>query len=103
MIDLVQQQDGQQEVLLLIDGFSAHQTGIDLIADVSIALNNVRIEFLPTNATSVCQPLDQGIIRTWKAHYRAPWLRFAIEHFEADKDPDTTMNVLQALRWGISW
>lgn len=91
-----------RKVLLLIDGFSAHQTGIDLTDDLNHALTNVRIEFLPANATSVCQPLDQGIIRTWKAYYRQRWLRFMISHFEEDKDPDKNMHVLQAIRWGIA-
>ena len=63
-----------RKVLLLIDGFSAYQAGIDLTNDVDYAMTNVRIEFLPKNATSVCQPLDQGIIRTWKAYYRQRWL-----------------------------
>jgi DDE superfamily endonuclease len=67
-----------RKVLLLIDGFSAHQAGIDPAEDATYALNNVRIEFLPPNTTSVCQLLDQGIIRTWNAHYRQQWLRFAI-------------------------
>jgi DDE superfamily endonuclease len=88
--------------VLLIDSFSAHQAGIDLTEDLGYALTNVRVEFLPTNATSVCQPLDQGIIRTWKAYYRQRWLRFAIARFQEDKDPDKAMNVLQAIRWGIA-
>jgi DDE superfamily endonuclease len=91
-----------RKVLLLIDGFSAHQAGIGLAADEGYALTNVRIEFLPPNTTSVCQPLDQGIIRTWKAHYRQQWLRFAVAHFEQDRDPDKAMHVLQAMRWGIT-
>jgi DDE superfamily endonuclease len=91
-----------RKVLLLIDSFSAHQAGIDLTEDLGYALTNVRIEFLPTNATSVCQPLDQGIIRTWKAYYRQRWLRFAIARFQEDEDPDKVMNVLQAIRWGIT-
>jgi DDE superfamily endonuclease len=53
-----------RKVLLLINSFSAYQAGIDLTEDLGYALTNVRIEFLPTNATSVCQPLNQGIIRT---------------------------------------
>lgn len=53
-----------RKVLLVIDGFSAHQTGIDLATNEADALNNIRIEYLPPNTTSVCQPLDQGVIRT---------------------------------------
>jgi DDE superfamily endonuclease len=91
-----------RKVLLIIDGFSAHQTGIDLATNETDALNNIRIEYLPPNTTSVCQPLDQGIIRTWKAYYRQQWLRYAISHFEKDRDPSKTIHVLQAIRWGLS-
>jgi DDE superfamily endonuclease len=53
-----------RKVLLLINSFSAYQAGIDLTEDLGYALTNIRIKFLSTNATSVCQPLNQGIIRT---------------------------------------
>ena len=33
------------------------------------ALSNVTIHFLPPNTTSHIQPMDAGIIRTFKAHY----------------------------------
>jgi hypothetical protein len=91
-----------RKVLLIIDGFSAHQIGIDLAINKADALNNIRIENLPLNTTSVCQPLDQGIIRTWKAYYRQQWLHYAISHFEEDRDPNKTMHILQAIRWGLS-
>lgn len=34
-------------------------------------LEAIRLEFLPPNTTSVLQPMDQGVIRNIKAHYRA--------------------------------
>lgn len=95
------QMQGRQ-VVLLIDSFSAHNTGIDLfnVAN-STGLQNTIVLFLPKNATSLCQPLDQGIIRTWKAHYRRRWLRFICDAYEADQEPMKAMHVLQALRWGV--
>ena len=53
-----------RKAVLLIDGFGPHQTGIDLLEAEDIAFLNLKIQFLPVNATSLCQPLDQGIIRT---------------------------------------
>ena len=92
-----------RSVALLIDGFSAHQTGIDLyLQQHPDGLENTTIFFLPANATSVCQPLDQGIIRTWKAYYRKRWLDYVILEFENEKIPWRSMNVLHAIRWGIS-
>ena len=32
--------------------------------------SNIRVEFLPKNTTSCTQPLDAGIIKTWKVYYR---------------------------------
>ena len=52
-----------RKVLLLMDNCPAHTAGILDIA-------NVEVRFLPPNTTSKLQPLDGGIIRTLKAHYR---------------------------------
>jgi DDE superfamily endonuclease len=62
-------QVSKRRVLFFIDGFSAHQTGLAQARNADELSINIRVEFFPANATSVCQPLDQGIIRTWKAYY----------------------------------
>jgi DDE superfamily endonuclease/Tc5 transposase DNA-binding domain len=93
---------GGRNAVLLVDGFGPHQTGIDLLQDEDITLPNLKIRFLPPNATSLCQPLDQDIIRTWKAYYKKRWLSFAIRHFEKEEDPAKHLGILQALRWGIA-
>ena len=93
--------DGRKAVLL-IDGFGPHQTGIDLLEAENMTFPNLKIRFLPVNATSLCQPLDQGIIRTWKAYYKQRWLKFAVQHFEKDEDPAKHLDILQTLRWGIA-
>jgi hypothetical protein len=33
-------------------------------------LKSVKLVFLPPNTTSVTQPMDQGVIRNLKLHYR---------------------------------
>ena len=88
-------------VVLLVDGFSAHELGLTLIEEGG-GLHHTRVIFLPPNATSVCQPLDQGIIRTWKAYYRKSWLNYIVSEYENDRDPQSTMHVLNAIRWGIT-
>ena len=55
---------GGRKAVLLIDGFGPHQTGIDLLQAEDMTLSNLEIRFLSTNATSLYQPLNQGIIRT---------------------------------------
>lgn len=51
----------QKKVLLLLDNASSHTKGL--------MLSNVTVKFLPPNTTSHIQPMDAGIIRTFKAYY----------------------------------
>ena len=77
-----------RKVILLIDGFSAHKTGIDLHADeIHGGLRNTTIIFLPKNATALCQPLDQGIIKAWKSHYRRKWLQYMVDQMDLHENP----------------
>ena len=55
-----------RRVILLLDNFSAHASGIDLNPPPP----NIYIQWLPPNATSRYQPLDQGIIQNVKVYYR---------------------------------
>ena len=91
-----------RKVVLVIDGFSAHHTGLDLLEEHELhELHHTTVLFLPANATSICQPLDQGIIKAWKSHFRRRWLSYVINEYEEGADPFKTMNVLRALRWSI--
>lgn len=51
----------QFKVLLLLDNSPSHP--------INLQHPNVRVEFLPPNTTSIIQPLDQGVIATFKAYY----------------------------------
>ena len=46
-------------VLLLVDNAGGHS--------VDLHHEGVQIEFLPPNTTSLLQPMDQGVIRAFKA------------------------------------
>jgi DDE superfamily endonuclease/Tc5 transposase DNA-binding domain len=85
-----------RKVLLLIDGFSAHQAAVRTVLE-NRSLKNTRVEFLPPNCTSVYQPLDQGIIANFKALYRRYWLQFMVEHSLENRDPIKQMHVLWAI------
>ena len=52
----------RRKIALLIDSCPANPSVSDL--------PNVQLVFLPPNTTSVLQPMDQGVIRSLKAHYR---------------------------------
>ncbi|XP_059800174.1 tigger transposable element-derived protein 1-like isoform X2 [Hypanus sabinus] len=51
------------KVLLLLDNAPAHPKHLDSIHP------NITVRFLPPNTTSLIQPLDQGVIPTFKAYF----------------------------------
>ena len=65
-------------------------------------LTHVLILWLPAKITSRFQPMDQGIIRTWKACCRRMMLRHVIKEVEGNTDPDLdpyrAISLLQAVR-----
>ena len=62
------------KVLLLVDNAPGHPKDIEH--------ENVRIIFLPPNTTCLIQPLDQGIISTFKALYIKHTFRYILEKME---------------------
>ena len=82
----------QHSVLLLLDSFSAHIQGVGLTQPPS----NIRIQWLPANSPSLFQPLDQGIINSFKLHYRWNWLQFMVQKYEELMDPMNTMALYHA-------
>ena len=49
-------------------------------------LSNVRLIFLPPNTMSVSQPMDQGVIKCLKAHYRRLLVRLMIQRLDGGQD-----------------
>ena len=62
-----------RKVLLLLDNFSGHDLGVNLVRGKQ-GLSNVRVKWLPPNTTPYWQPLDQGIITLFKLQYRRLWI-----------------------------
>lgn len=79
----------KRKVLLLLDNFSGHGIAYDP--------TNVRIEFLAPNMTSRIQPLDAGIIRAFKAHYRRAFCMRALDADEAGDEDIWKLNLWQAM------
>lgn len=57
----------KRKILLFLDNAGSHHRELNL--------KNIKIIFLPPNTTSVCQPLDQGIIQNFKFFYRRQILK----------------------------
>lgn len=96
-------QKASRKILLLIDNATSHQTA---------PLKNIHIEFLPPNTTSLIQPLDMGIIKNLKVHYRAILVHNILQEIEdntADvtttaKDLSSKVSLLQAIQFvADSW
>ena len=65
-----------------------------------IKLENIKLNFFPENTTSVIQPMDQGIIRTFKIYYR----RYLLKHIIANATvaltaDDINVTALDAVCW----
>jgi hypothetical protein len=81
----------ERSILLLVDNASPH------IVDDPAKYPHVKIHYLPPNTTSHLQPMDAGIIRTFKAHYKRLYLRHVLGEFESGLESPGDINVLQAI------
>lgn len=57
----VEMQAENRKIILFVDNASCHKTP---------QLKNIEVQYLPPNTTAILQPLDQGIIHTFKTYYR---------------------------------
>lgn len=53
-----------RKILLFIDNCTAHPS------ELSECFENVKVMFFPSNLTSKCQPIDQGVIHSFKSFYK---------------------------------
>ena len=85
-----------RNILVFLDNCSAHP------ADKKFS--NIRLSFLPANTTSHLQPMDQGVIRSFKSHYRRRLIQYIIRAIETDnKTADSVkVNLLQVMHWSLS-
>ena len=82
-----------RKVPLLIDNCPAHPEIKNL--------TNINLIFLPPNTTSVFQPTDQGVIRSFKTHYRKKVVRLCIKAVESNK-PLPKISIIQAMKHLVS-
>lgn len=65
------------KVLLLMDNAGGHA--------MDLSYEGVQVEFLPPNTTSLIQPMDQGVIRAFKALYTRNSLNHLVESMNNDE------------------
>ncbi len=89
-----------RNIRLLMDNAGCHPQ--EFVSKFS----NIKIIFFPPNTTSCLQPLELGIIQTFKAYYRKHFLTFVLSKISCDRATDVikSVNVLVALRWvALAW
>ena len=83
----------KRKILFFVDNCAAHP---------KMEMSNVKPQFLPPNTTSTLQPLDAGIISTFKALYRKRFLQHlvaAIDEASAAVELVKSVTLLDTVRW----
>ena len=76
------------KVLLVLDNASGHPPYLDDFHP------NVKVVYLPPNTTSIIQPMDQGVIATFKKYYLRRTFRQALK---ATDETDMTEGILEVI------
>jgi len=82
----------KRHIVLFLDNAPVHPQDIQL--------ENIKLKFFPANTTAKIQPMDQGIIRAFKAYYR----RYLVKHIIASVPgamtaDDINITALDAVYW----
>ena len=91
-----------RKIILLMDNVSSHSR--------HLLFSNVKVVFLPVNTTSRLQPLDAGIIKNFKVHYRRQLLKHVLTKVNDERAGGSassvckSVNVLLAIKWiKLAW
>ena len=94
--DILDQVLSKKKVFFLMDNVGSHPE------QLQHKYTNIKIVFLPANATSVLQPLDLGIIKNVKLWYRKLLFRHVlakIEECTTAYEATKSLTILHAIRW----
>ncbi|KAF0722825.1 tigger transposable element-derived protein 6-like, partial [Aphis craccivora] len=79
-----------KKIILFLDNATSHPDKLNL--------KNKKLIFLPPNKTSICQPLDQGIIKNVKVHCRQRFLSYILSRVDQNSE-NKSINLLDAIFW----
>ena len=82
----------KRKIPLILDNAPTHCVA-------NLTLSSIRLLFLPTNTTSVIQPLDAGIIAAFKKQYRSFHIQHALIAMEEGQSKFYKVDILQTIRW----
>jgi transcriptional regulator with XRE-family HTH domain len=81
-----------RQILLFLDNAPCHPHDLEL--------SNIKFVFFPPNTTSIVQPLDQGVINSFKCHYRRMLVKHIIAQCTMAHSIDQiNVTALDAIRW----
>ncbi|XP_055630510.1 jerky protein homolog-like isoform X2 [Toxorhynchites rutilus septentrionalis] len=86
------------KALLVLRNCTAHYTGKDdLVSDDGL----IKVIYLPPNVTTMCQPMDQGVINAVKARYKRKLMLYLLLENEELKFEDRLkkISLLQSIDW----
>jgi hypothetical protein len=83
-----------RHILLLQDNFSGNIPPYE-------GLTNICIENLAPNLTAHIQPMDQGIIKCFKAHYQAGYIQCSIDNYEGGSHHLTSTTLTSLMQCGL--
>ena len=89
----LRKENNKRKILLLLDNASCHKVNQCL-------LTNIEVLFLPPNCTSKIQPLDAGIIYSFKRKYKLKFIKWLYEMTIKD-DTKCLISLIQAIRYVI--
>jgi len=91
----------QHFIALVTDNFPTHppptSPPIDYKGPKPPLLTNVTLIYLPPGTTSFLQPLDAGIIASFKAAYQRRYAQFMVQHFNLYGEAPSKLDILQAI------
>ncbi|CAG8507673.1 10705_t:CDS:2 [Scutellospora calospora] len=79
-----------RKTLLLIDGAKCYSYK-------NLNLRNITVHVLPPNTTSRIQPLNAGIIMSFKRRYKSYFIKWLLDQYESGNDKK--LNVLNAIKF----
>jgi len=78
-----------RKICLFVDNFSGHE--------ILYEPSNIQLEWFEPNLTPYVQPLDAGIIRCFKAHYRRAFCIRALDRDDAGEQEIYKISLLEAM------
>jgi len=91
----------QRSIALVTDNCPTHppptSPPIDYKGPKPPLLTHITLVYLPPGTTSFLQPLDAGIISSFKAAYRRRYAQFMVQHFNQYGEAPSKLDILQAI------